>query len=511
VTLEAVNANDGSSLAKEQVEADSKEHVLASLGKAATSLREKLGESLTSLKKFDAPVEQATTSSLDALKDYTQGTEIFQQGDNAGAIPWFKRAIEIDPNFAMAYGRLAVIYNNSFQSDLGEQYSQKAYDLRNRVSEHERFYLEEKYAAYVTGDREEAVKVLKSWTQTYPNDFIPHNNLCVNYALAGKWEDSMAEAKEAVRLSPNNVVPKTNLIEGYIRTNRFDEAQQSLDQLLGDNTERGSYKFYASIIAFAKGDVDAANKALEFFAKSPNEPDLTDAQSNMAGFAGQWKKALALSARSYEIDVRTDRKENAAQIDGANAFLESQFGLCDQAKPSAERALSVYKARSTLGLAALALAACGDPRGIAITDDLQKRYPKDTPINFFIAPMVKALVESNKGNSSAAIDALQPAMNFEFGNIPGLWLNYVRANIFLRGKMGNEAATEFRKILDHRGVEPASPFYNLAHLGLARALMLTGDAASARTEYQNFFAAWKDADPDLPILVDAKKEYEQIK
>jgi len=511
LTLEAVNANDGSSIAKEQVEADSKEHVLTSLGNAATSLREKLGESLASVKKFDAPIEQATTSSLDALKAYTQATEIFQQGDNEAAIPWFKKAIEIDPNFAMAYGRLAVIYNNSFLSDLSEQYSQKAYDLRNRVSERERFYLEEKYTSYVTGDREEAVKVLRSWIQTYPNDFIPHNNLSVNYSIAGKWDDAIAEAKEAVRLSPNNVLPKTNLVENYIRSNRFDEAQQSLDQLLGDNTERSAYKFYAYLIAFAKGDVDAANKHLEFFAKSPNEPDLTDNQANIAVFFGQWKKALELFARSYDLYVRADRKENAAQIDGSNAFFESQFGLCGQAKPRAERSLAAYKSRLTLGLTAMTFAACGDPRGIATSDDLQKRFPKDSLINLFVAPLVKALVESNKGNTAAAIDATQPAMNFEFGNMPGLWLNYVRGNIFLRGKMGSEAAAEFRKILDHRGVEPNSPFYNLAHLGLARASMLTGDSATARTEYQNFFAAWKDADQDLPIMVEAKKEYTQIK
>jgi serine/threonine protein kinase/tetratricopeptide (TPR) repeat protein len=511
LTLEALNAADGTSIAKEQVEADSKEHVLTSLGKAATSIREKLGESLSSIKKYDAPIEQATTSSLDALKAYTQATETFQAGDNDGAIPLFKKAIGIDPNFAMAYARLAVIFNNSFQVDLGEQYSQKAYDLRNRVSERERFYIEEKYTSYVTGDREEAIKVLKSWVQTYPNDFIPHNNLSVNYAMFGKWDDAMAEAKEAVRLSPTNVLPKTNLIECYMRQGRYDEAQQSLDQLLGDNPERGSYRFYAYSIAFLKGDIEAANKHLEFFAKKTNEPDLTDSQSGMAAFAGQWKKSLELGARSYQIYVQADRKENAAQIDGTNAFYESQFGMCDKARSSADRVSAAYKSRSTLPVAALALAACNDPRGLSIIDDQQKEFPKDTVINAFFAPLVRALVESNKGNTVAAIDATQPLAAIELGNLTGFWFNWVRANVYLRGKMGNEAAVEFRKILDHRGIEVTSPFYNLAHLGLARASMLTGDAPTARTEYQNFFAAWKDADQDLPILIDAKKEYEALK
>ena len=511
VTLEAVNAVDGDSIAKEQVEADSKEHVLTSLGKAATSLREKLGESLASIKKYDAPIEQATTSSLDALKAYTQATEIFQQGDNEGAIPWFKKAIEIDPNFAMAYARLAVIYNNGFQADLGEQYSQKAYDLRNRVSEHERFYIEEKYTSYVTGDREEAIKVLKSWVQTYPNDFIPHNNLAVNYALFGKWDESMAESKEAVRLSPNNVLPKTNLVEGYMRLSRFDEAQQTLDQLLGDNPERGSYKFYSYAIAFSRGDIEAANKSLEYFAKKTTDPDLTDNQSGMALFAGQWKRSLELAAKSFDIYLHDDRKENAAQIDATNAFFESQFGMCDKAKARADKSLAFYKARSTVPVAALSLAACNDPRGMSMIDDMQKRYPKDSVINVFFAPLIKGLVESNKDNTAAAIEATQPVVNIELGNLTGFWFNWIRGQIFLRGKMGNEAAAEFRKILDHRGLEISSPFYNLSHLGLARALVLTGDITTARTEYQNFFAAWKDADADLPILIDAKKEYEQIK
>ena len=224
VTLEAVNANQGDSLAREQVEAESKEQVLTALGKVATSLREKLGESLATLKKFDAPIEEATTSSLEALKAYSQASDVFRQGETSQAIPLFKKAVEIDPNFAMAYSRLGVIYSNTFQSDLAEQYSQKAYDLRARVSEHERYYLEEKYASYVTGDRDEATKVLKAWIQSYPNDFVPHNNLSVNYANAGRYDEAIPEAREAVRLSPGNTLAASNVVEAYIRLDRYDEA-----------------------------------------------------------------------------------------------------------------------------------------------------------------------------------------------------------------------------------------------------------------------------------------------
>jgi len=231
----------------------------------------------------------------------------------------------------------------------------------------------------------------------------------------------------------------------------------------------------------------------------------------MAAFAGQWKRSLDLAARSFDLYVKDDRKENAAQIDGSNAFIESQLGMCDKTKARVDKALAVYKSRSTLSIAALALAACNDPRGLSIIDDQQKRYPKDSVINIFFAPLIKAFAESSKGNSAAAIDATQPVLNMELGNITGFWLNWIRGQLFLRGKMGSEAAVEFKKILDHRGLETTSPFYNLSHLGLGRALMLTGETTTARTEYQNFFAAWKDADQDLPIVIEAKKEYEQLK
>lgn len=511
VMLEAVNANEGDSIAREQVEAESKEQVLNALGKVATALREKLGESLSTLKKYDAPIEQATTSSLEALKAYTQATVLFRQGKQLESIPFFKKAIEIDPNFAMAYGRLAVTYNNMFQADLSEQFAQKAYDLRNRVSEHERFYLEEKYASYVTGDRDEAVKVLKTWVQTYPNDFIPHNNLSVNYAFSGLYEQALSEAKEALQLSPNTVTTKTNVVESYLRLGRFDEAQQSLDQLMGSNPDSDAYRYYSYLLAFIRGDIEAAYRHLEFFAKRPTEPDFTDAQASMAAYNGQWEKAVGYWQKSVELYLQSDREENAAQTEGTIGFIDSQLGRCSEAKKRAETALGHYRSRTTVGLTSLVFAACGDPRGEQSADDLKRRYPRDTFVNYFVVPLVKALVEASRGNTVAAIDATQPAMRFELGNLEGIWLNYVRGDIYLRGKMGNEAAGEFRKILDHRGVEPTSILYGLSHLGLARAAALNGDTATARTSYQNFFAVWKDADADLPVLIEAKKEYETLK
>lgn len=512
ITLEAINAHEGDTIAREQSEAESKEQVLKALGSAASRLREKLGESLTSIKKFDAPIEQATTSSLDALKAFTQGNDTRAEGKQAESVQFYKRAIELDPNFGLAYARLAVAYNNLFQPEMAAVYSQKAYDLRDRVSERERYYISEKYAAYVTGDREEAVQVLQAWVQNYPNDYVPHNNLAVNYNLIGQYEKALQESREAVRLSPNNVSSITNHIDTFVRLNRFDEAQQSLEQLLGKNPDRPAYRFYSLQLATIRGDQAAIKAGLEWMARQTNEPDAFDVQANVALLYGQWHKSLESSARSIELLVAQDRKETASQSEAMNAFYASEFGWCDQAKQAAARSIALARGRLNLGAATVALATCNDgAQAQPLIEEQQKRFPKDTGTTLMMLPVARALIEMNRGNFQQAIESTQPAMRFEFGLIPGIWLNYIRGQIYLRGKSGKEAAVEFQKIIDHRGVEPLSPLNPLAHLGLARASVMTGDTAKARKEYQDFLAFWKDADTDLPILLEAKKEYEQVK
>ena len=512
ITLEAINAHGGDAIAREQGEAESKEQVLSTLGKSASQLREKLGESLGSIKKFDAPIEQATTSSLEALKAFTQGNEQRQKGHQREAIPFYKRAIEIDPNFALAYARLAVIYNNSFETDLATEYSQKAFDLRDRVSERERFYISEKYHSYVTGDREEATNVLKAWAQTYPNDYIPHNNLGVNYSLVGQYDDALKESREAVRISPNNITSQGNLVEGFIRLNRYDEARQILEQTLGKNPEAATYHYYSYQLAFLRGDSDTMKRDLDWFAAHPTQTDFLDTQSGVAAYYGQWHKALDLGRRSTDLATSQDRKENAAQNETYVAFLAAVFGNCQQAKESAARGLSLSRGRIGVPNAGVALALCNEPgQAQSLIDELQKRFPKDTPTTGVVLPLIRAAMETNGGNAGRAIELLQPASRFELGGVAGFWMTYIRGQAYLRQRAGKEAAAEFQKILDHRGVEPLSPLYPLAHLGLARAAVLNGDTAKARKEYQDFFALWKDADSDLPILIAARKEYEAQK
>jgi len=512
VTIEAINAHEGDSIAREQSEADSKEQVLKALGTAASQLREKLGESLTSIQKFDAPIEQATTSSLEALKAFSQGTELRNQGKQVESIPFYKRAIELDPNFALAYARVAVNYQNLAQPEAAAQYAQKAYDLRDRVSERERFYIAEKYHAYVSGDREEAIRVLQAWEQNYPNDWIARNNLGNGYAAMGRYDEALKEGREAVTLNANTVTNVGNYVSYFIRLNRFDEARKTLEQYLGSNPDRPTYRLFDLHLAVIRGDHETVKKDLEWGAKQPNDPDGLDVAAQVASYYGQWRQAQDLERRAIDLLTVQDRKETAALFAASMAFYAAELGLCDQARQESMRSLALTRGRVNLGVVALALATCNDSAQISsLTDEQQKRFPKDTGINFFMLPMTRALGEANRGNTTQAIEATQPAMRFEFGSLPGIWLNYIRGEIYLKGKAGKEASTEFQKILDHPGVEPLSPFNALSHLGLARAAVLTGDSAKARKEYQDFLAMWKDADTDLPVVVEAKKEYEQIK
>jgi serine/threonine protein kinase/tetratricopeptide (TPR) repeat protein len=512
VTLEALNARAGDSIAREQAEADSKEQVLKALGKAASQLREKLGESLSSIKKFDAPIEQATTSSLEALKSFTQGNEQRVAGHDLEAIPFYKRATELDPNFALAYARLAVAYSNRFQTELAAQYSQRAYELRDRVSERERFYISEKYASYVTGDREEAINVLKAWAQSYPNDYIPHNNLAVDYNLLGQYDESLKESREAVALSPNNASSLVNHIDAFIKLNRFDEARKVLEQTLGQNPDRGAYHLYSYWLAFIRGDQETMKRDLDWWQTKTTQPDYFELQAATAAFNGQWSKALDFARRSTALLSSQDRKENAAQDEANIAFFEAVLDLCQQSKEAAARSLALSRARIGLTMTAMALAVCGEMvQAQSIADDLQKRFPKETTTIAIMLPMIRAAIETSRGNPAQAIADLQPASRFDFGSAAGIWMSYFRGQAYLKQRLGKEAAAEFQKILDHRGIEPMSPLYPLAHLGLARGAALAGDTAQARKAYQDFFAAWKDADPDLPILIEAKKEYEQLK
>lgn len=512
ITLDAINAQSGESIARQQVEANSKEQVLSALGKAALELREKLGESLSSIKRHDVPIEQATTSSLEALKAYAMGNEERARGNNQEEIRFYKRAIELDPNFAMAYARIAVFHGNREQMEEAQPYAQKAFDLRDRVSERERLYISEKYYNYVLGDVDKAMEVLQTWTRLYPNDFIPHNNLALRYQEQGRYEEALKEALEAVRLSPNNTAARDNLIGTFAALGRFDEAAEALEQLRKVYPDGRAVHFNDYHLAFIRGDHAVMERESQWARGKPVEPDFMAMEASAAAALGKLKKAEELRQRAFEGFKSQNRNDNAAQILLGLAFRQAAFGKCSEAKANVATALGLHKGKMTINGAAALFADCGDAaRALALLAESLKVYPNDTiTVNMF-APAVRAQVERSRGNPTEALQLLESVRRYDFGLIAGLYNNYLRGWIFLDLKRGQDAAAEFQKMIDQRGVDPMSELRPLAHVGLARAAAISGDVAKSRTAYQNFFALWKDADADLPVLIQAKKEYEQLK
>ena len=512
ITLDAINAQSGESIARQQVEANSKEQVLSALGKAALELREKLGESLSSIKKHDVPIEQATTSSLEALKAYAMGNEERARGNNQEEIRFYKRAIELDPNFAMAYARIAVFHGNREQMEEAQPYAQKAFDLRDRVSERERLYISEKYYNYVLGDVDKAMEVLQTWTRLYPNDFIPHNNLALRYQEQGRYEEALKEALEAVRLSPNNSAARDNLIGTFAALGRFDEAAQALEELRKVYPDGRTVHFNDYHLAFVRGDHAIMERESQWARGKPVEAEFMAMEASAAAYLGKLKKAEELRQRTFEAFKSQNRNDNAAQILLGLAFRQAAFGKCSDAKANVATALGLHKGKMTINGAASLFADCGDTtRALALLGESLKLYPNDTVTVNMFAPVVRAQVERSRGNPTEALQLLESVRRYDLGLIVGVYNNHLRGLAYLDLKRGPEAAAEFQKIIDHRGVDPMSELRPLAHIGLARAAAMSGDVAKSRTAYQNFFALWKDADADLPILIQAKKEYEQLK
>ena len=512
ITLEAINPRSGDPFASEQVETDSKEKVLASLGTAASNLRKKLGESLSSIQKYDVAIEQATTSSLDALKAYAMGDEERQKGRSRESLVFYRRAIDLDPNFAMAYARIGVHYFNYGQMETAKQFIQKSYDLRDRVSERERLYIAEKYYNYVTGEVDQAVETLQTWSKLYPNDFVPHNNLSINYKLLGRYEDALKESLEASRLSPNNTSARTNVISNFISLGRWDEAEQALAELRKINPELPMVHGTAAFLGFIRGDQAAIDREIEWSKGKPEEGEFLGTRASHAIYLGKLKESEKLVKQAADLFKQQNRQENAANALMGLAGNMAVVGKCEQAKDNVTAATALSGGEILLSGAALIYAACGDAgRAQSMIDEARESAPKSFFLTAVNIPMVRAAIEKNRGNTTEALQLLESIRNYDLGEVTGLTNNYGRALCYLEQRRGNEAAAEFRKIIDRRGVDPFSPIHALSYLGLARAAVLNGDSAGARKAYQDFFALWKDADADLPALMQARKEYDQLK
>jgi serine/threonine protein kinase/tetratricopeptide (TPR) repeat protein len=510
ITLEAINAQTGDAIALEQAEADNKEQVLRTLGEAAVKLREKLGESLQSIQKFDSPIEQATTSSLEAFQAFSLGVEQQQKGKYLEAIPFLKRATEIDGNFALAYARMASMYYNGRQFDLAAAASQKAFELRDRVSERERLYISAGYYDNVTGELEKYLETLELWKRTYSREAGPHNNLAVKYNELGVFDKAGEAAREAIRLNPSSASGYSILAAALVGLKSFDEAKAIIGQAQAQKLDTTPMRRTLYRIAFVQGDAAMMQQQIEWLKGRPDDYLAQGWQSETAAFAGQLRTAQELSNHAFELAERRDLKDVAAQIAVGGAGRDAQFGDCAQVKDQTAKALGISQRPLTMVNAGNALATCGEfSQAQTIIAELTRRYPKDTVLNKIMLPLVQARIEFQKGNSAQAIQLLETTRPFEGYAL--FQIAYLRGQAYLNQQKGAEAAAEFQKILDHRGSQPTSPLFSLAQLGLARAAALSGDTSKARKAYQDFFALWKDADPDLLVLQEARREHEKLK
>jgi serine/threonine protein kinase/tetratricopeptide (TPR) repeat protein len=512
LSLDALNCRTGDSLARDQVTASSKEKVLPALGEAATRLRSKLGESLASIQKFDKPIQEATTSSLEALKAYSQAKALNDIGQDFQAIPLYERAIQLDPNFASAYGGLASVYANEGEEQRSIEYMKKAYALRDRVSEQERYELDSDYHWMVTGDLEKEMEIEELFRQTYPREDAPVNNLAVNNCVfLGKFEKGIQLANEALRLNPNAKGSYNALTYGYLGLNRADEAKKILERVPTNDPENPPLPWARYSVYSALGDEASAQHIIQWASGKFLGAGVLGSASGRAASLGKMEKSREFSDQALQIYKSNNFKESASGIAAFEALTEAAVGNVAAAHKQVAASEALSRTRTNLPPGAVALALAGDFSGAGIlVDDLKRRYPSDFQVNGVFVPSAQSLLLSSRGNTAAAIQALQPAARYElapgFGFVPA----YVRGMVYLRDHQGKEAAAEFQKILDHRALGAAAPLYSLSYLGLGRAETLTGNTAKARAAYQDFFALWKDADPDIPILKQAKAEYAKL-
>ena len=510
INLEAVNGQTGDVLAREQAEAEGKEQVLRTLGEAASRMREKLGESLSSMQRFNARLEQVTTSSLEAFKAFSLGNELNLKGKYLEAIPFFTRAIALDPNFAYAYYRLAAAYGNSGQSELAAEATRKAFELRERVSERERLRINSGYHLIVTGDVNKSIESIELYNQTYPRDFQAHSNLGRYYTVIGQDDNGIKEAQETIRLYPDFGTPYNILASAFRRLGRLEEAKAMGEQAVALTPDRVLFHETIYFLALMRRDTTAMQQQVDWASARPGEYAHLTWQAGAAAFAGQWRKARELSNRAATLAQQRNLQEVAGDIVSSNAEWAAVLGHCQQSHAELARAAALPRTPTSLFRAGMALALCGaTAQTQALNDEAIKLYPKNTIVNEINLPLIRAALELQRGNRTQAIQILTAASRYE--SVSNFYQNYLRGQAYLGERNGAAAASEFQKILDHRGWSPTSPLYPLAHLGLARATLLQGETMKARKSYQDFFALWKDADADLPVLIEAKKEYANLK
>ena len=512
--LNAVNCQTGDSLAQEQVTADSKEHVLTALGDASTKLREKLGESLKSVQKLATPIEQATTPSLEALQAFTLARRTMtEQGNYAAAVPQFQRAIQLDPNLAMAYASLGTTYNNLGEKELAAENTRRAYELRGKVSEREKFYIESHYYHFVTGDLIKAKQVYEVWTQTYPREEVPLTNLGTLYQTLGQYEKALEDFKAAQRLS-NSAINYSNSLTVLINLNRAAEAGKVAADAAAKKIDSPGIRLARYQLAFLQSDDAGMAEQVTWASEhAADESVLPCYQADTAAFFGQFGKARELTRQAVAEAQHAGRKERAAGCEAQAALREALFGNGGEARRFAGNALRNSSGKDVLFVAALALALVGDTNSAAeVAEGMKVRFPEDTVVQFNYLPTLHAQIALNDGDKSRALEFLKNAAAYELG-LPGagsystnMYPVYVRGQALLALQQGGEAAAEFQKLMDWQGVVGNEPIGALAILGLARARAMNGETADARASYNRFLSLWKNADSGFPLVAAVQAE-----
>jgi eukaryotic-like serine/threonine-protein kinase len=517
LTLKAVNCSTGDSLGSTEAQATDKNHVLDALGKVASEIRSQLGESLASVQKYDAPAENVTTSSLEALKAYSLGYQaMVVKSKYAAAIPLFEHAISLDPNFAMAYARMGTTYSDLNETVRASECVRKAYGLRERVSEREKFYIASHYEMFVTGNLEAARKVYELSAQTYPRE-TRFGNLGFIYGQLGDYEKALAEYKEDLKLNSEQADAYADLAGAYLQLNKLDESQATARQALGHDMNLPEIHLNLYWVNFLRQDVGGMEREVaELMGKPGHEDQMLNYESDTALYGGQLTKARSLTRRAIESARKADEKEAAALYEADAAVREVLVGNPDLAKQQAQASLALSNGRDAEGLSAIALGLAGDSfHSIRLADELAKRFPEDTIVQFNYLPTIRAAALLRSGNASKAIETLAKAEPCELGtnfvtlNF-ALYPVYMRGEAYLAAKQGSAAAAEFQKILDHPGLVRSEPIGALAHLQLGRAYVLSLERDKAKSSYNDFLTLWKYADADIPILKEAKAEYAKL-
>ena len=516
--LRAVNCASGDLLASTEAQPKDKNHVLDALGKVASEMRAKLGESLGTVQKYNTPLEQATTPSLEALQAYNLGYKTWRAGDNTAALPFFQRATQLDPNFAMAFWAMGICYTNLGETALSVENTRKAFELRERVSERERLLIESDYYNSVTGDLIKARRSAALGEQTYPRDPTFHLNLGVFLTTLGQYEAGLKEFLESLRLAPYDSFFYREVVFNYLLLNRVEKAEATAREA----HEKGLDSSLAPVlygIAFYQDDPAEMTQQVASAAGTAGDADLLLAlEADTAAYFGSLGKAREFSRQAANSAERAGEKETAAGYYAVSALREALFGEADKARQQVTFAKGRSTGRDIDYGTALALAYAGDDgRAQALADDLDKKFPEDTIVQFNYLPTVRARLALSHAHPQQALDSLAAAAPYELGlaslslyNWPNLYPVYVRGETYLAVHHGRQAAAEFQKILDHRGIVLNEPIGALAHLQLGRAYTMSGDTAKAKAAYQDFLTLWKYADPDIPILIAAKSEYAKL-